>query len=121
MVQRGADDSALQFPVKGYTKLMAHHKRKEDRTWWFAVLSNVQGDCHRDRGDSFFFDSTLHERDGLMSYRSSRAQQDGLCAIRRNGIGKIFGQCPLKAFRIHLITDERKQVGRKFTDYALRR
>jgi len=81
MIQRGENDSALQLAMEGYTKVMAHHKRKKYRTWWFAVLSDIERDRHRDRGNPLFFDSALHRRDGLVSYRSSRAQQHRLCAI----------------------------------------
>ena len=91
MVQRGADYSALQLAVEGYTKVMPHHKRKEYRARRFAMLGDIDGDRQRDCGNSSFFNSALNQRDGLMSYRSSRTKQDRLRPIRGHRIPKVLG------------------------------
>src|SRR5712691_6312914 len=121
MIQSSDDDSSLQFTVKRYTKVMAHHKRQEHRTRRFTVLGNVQGDRKGNCRDSFFFDSALNQRDRLMSYRSSGTQQCCLGALRHHRVSNVFGKRPLEGRRVHLIADERKQIWRKFTDYAFLR
>src|SRR6266850_2007651 len=121
MIQSSDDDSSLQFTVKRYTKVMAHHKRQEHRTRRFTVLGNVQGDRKRNCRDSFFFDSALNQRDRLMSYRSSGAQKCCLGALRHHRVSDVFGKRPLEGRWVHLIADERKQIWRKLTDYAFLR
>ena len=121
MIQCGDNDSPLQITVKRYTKVMAHHKGKENCARWFTVLGNVKGDGKRNCWDSFLFDSALNQRDGLMSYRSSGTQQCCLGAVRYHGVGDIFGKRPLEGRRIHLIPDERKKIWRESADYAFGR
>src|SRR5258707_6675563 len=121
MIQSSDDDSSLEFRVKRHTKVMAHHKRQEHRTWRFTVLGNVQGDRKTNCRDSFFFDSALNQRDRLMSYRSSGTQQCCLGALRHHRVSDVFGKRPLEGRRDHLLADERKQIWRKLTDYAFLR
>lgn len=112
MCQRKANDPPLQFAMKGYTKVMAHHKRKENRSWRFAVLGYVKSHAQRDCRNPSAFNSALNQRDGLMSYWSSRTQQHGIGSIRDHGIGNVFCQSSLERGRIHLIADEGKEVWR---------
>src|SRR5260370_5294953 len=121
MIQSGDDDSSLQFTVKRYTKVMAHHKRQEHRTRRFTVLGHVQGDRKRNCRDYFLFESELNQLDRLMSYRSSGTQQCWLGALRHHRVSDVFGKRPFEGQRVHLIADERKQIWRKFTDYAFLR
>src|SRR5882724_5247218 len=76
MIQSGDDDSSLQFTVKRYTKVMAHHKRQEHRTRRFTVLGNVQGDRKRNSRDSFFFDSALNHEVRFGDHRAGIALVD---------------------------------------------
>src|SRR5258705_12571290 len=121
MIQSSDDDSSLQFTVKRYTKVMAHHKTQEHRARRFTVLGNVQGDRKRNCRDSFFFDSALNQRDRLMSYRSSGTQKRCLGALSHHRVSDVFCKRPLEGRRVHLIADERKQIWCKLTDYPLLR
>lgn len=105
--------------MKGYTKVMAHHKRKENYSWRFAMFGDVKSNAQRNRRNSSAFNSALDQRDGLVSYRSSRTQQRGVCAIRDHCRGYVFCQSLLEGRRVHLITDEGKEIWREYTDYAL--
>src|SRR5882724_1185445 len=120
VIQSGEDDSQLQFAVKRYPEVMAHHKGKENRTRWFAMLGHIESNRHRNCRDTSAFNSALHERDRLVSYRSSGTQKSGLCSVRYDRIGNVFGQCLFKVLRVHLVADKRKEVWREFTNQALR-
>ena len=110
VIQSGDDDPPLQFTVKGNAEVMAHHKGNENRARRFAVLSDIASHRHRNCGDTSVFNSALHERDGLMSYRSSGTQQRSLCPVCFDCVGNVFRQCKFKALRIHLVADKRKEV-----------
>ncbi len=46
MIERGKDDSLLQFAVKWHAEVVAHHERNEQSARRLAVLRHVAG--HRD-------------------------------------------------------------------------
>ena len=106
VIQSGKDDLPLELAVKRHTEMMAHHKRNEHGARWFAVSSYIASNGQRDCGNSSAFNSALHERDGLVSYRSSRTQQGSFCPIGYDRIGDVFCQGAFKAIRIHLVADK---------------
>ena len=94
--------------MKGYTKVMAHHKWEEYSAWWFAVCGDVKSNRQRNGRNTSAFNSALNQRDGLMSYWSSRTQQRGIGSIRDHGFRNVFCESSLERGRIHLIADEGK-------------
>ncbi len=120
-IEGSEDDVSLEIAVKGHAKMMAHHERDEHGPGWLCVLRDVTRYADGYRWNSSSLNSALHERDRLMSYWSSRAQQYGLGTISDDGIGNLFRQGPLQPLRIHVVANEREQVRRQPTDQVVGR
>ena len=120
MIECRTNDAPLKFAVKRHTEVMTHHERHKDRSRWLAMLRHVESNRDRNCRNTSSLNSALHERDGLVSYRSSRTQKRRISAVGHYRVGDVFGQCSFKALRVHLIADERKEVRRETADHALR-
>ncbi len=107
--------------MKGHAKVMAHHERHENRPRRLGLLGDVTGRGDRYSRNTAPLNSALHERDRLMSYWSSRAEERRVGTIRDNRIRDLFCQGPFQSLRVHVVADEGDEMRRQAANHAFRR
>ncbi len=112
-------DPPLKFAVVRHAEVVPHHERYEHSTRRLRVLRHIQSNRKRNRGYPSAFNGALHERDGLVSYRSGRAQQSDVGSVGDDRIRYLFAQRTLQSLRVHIIADKGEEVGRQSTDHTL--
>lgn len=105
--------------MKRHAEVMPHHEGHEDGARWRDAARDVGGDRDRYRGDAPSFNGALHERDGLVPYRSGRAEECRVRPIGYHRVGDVLGERSLEGTWIHRIADEGEKVGCKLADDTL--
>ena len=118
MIESLEDDLALEFAVVGHAEVVPHHEGHEHRARRLTVLCDVQSDGDGNCGNTSVFNSALHERDRLVSYRSSGSEQRDIGTICHNSLRNILSERALQSLRVHVVTDEGEEVRRQTTYYA---
>jgi hypothetical protein len=113
MIECLEDDPPLQLTVERDAEVVPHHEGDEDGARRLTMLRHVEryGDGYG--GDASSLDGALHERDGLMSYRSSGREQRDISVGARDGFRYVLGQGALQPLRVHVVADEGEEVRRQ--------
>jgi hypothetical protein len=93
------------------TKVMTHRPGNENRARSFDGGGHVFGDRDRDGRNSTFFNLSLNQSDRLMTNWSGWSEQGNVRPLFFiDGAGNALGYCSLEPLRIHVVTDEAKEI-----------
>ena len=113
---------SLDMGTERRAKVMAHWPGNENRARSFDGGGHVFGDRGRDGRNSAFFDLSLNQSDRLMTDWSGRSEQGNVRPIFFiDCAGNALGYRSLEPLRIHVVTDEAKEISCEPADDAFSR